>query len=612
MRNVPFANLTVFLLFFGLAFLAAVREQNWLMAALFIVLGLMSLRADLASKERVAPHKRIPQFLRTYYKELISASVSLLFFSALLSSSGQLLGAWNALFVENQRARVESGLQQELGYFSRQREEIISSKVLNNALREENSSRLLAIAQDEARNRTVNVVIADADGFVLVRSHLPGQKGDNILRTTVYGNLVARGETVTAIVRGARNPLISISGSLIRNDDGEVIGSISVGRTFNHDYASEFREKYLDSDSHIAFYTPQKGMIGTSMSNPRSISLLGTLLSSGSDVATARVPQVEGELKIDGRYYVAHTIIFPGLTEESPGGLVALIAVNHHAHAAFLAGATVLIFALLYFFFPHFHFLRRAPYNRYLAVLFGIILFSAAYATSFWKLDQATLELTDSPYTIYNSTMKIEPEADIVSEFVEKTVALKLFTGGEAINVVRVGIAYDPRILKVLDILTTNSLCDQDLFLTKDIDNKNGKVTIACVTSNTNPGFYEPVGTVAELVILPVARGDAALSFTDETQVLASDGFETDVLRTAINAHYQVAAAESAAALPRGPLTIFSPSHPNSSRWYHEKRLQLTWPRIEGAVYHYALSRNPEIATLARASTTTFTISISK
>lgn len=46
MKNVPFANLAVFILFFGIALIEAVQKQNWLEAALFAALGLLSLWAD--------------------------------------------------------------------------------------------------------------------------------------------------------------------------------------------------------------------------------------------------------------------------------------------------------------------------------------------------------------------------------------------------------------------------------------------------------------------------------------------------------------------------------------------------------------------------------------
>jgi len=40
-------NMTVFILFFGIALIEAFQKKNWLVAALFLALGLLSLWADL-------------------------------------------------------------------------------------------------------------------------------------------------------------------------------------------------------------------------------------------------------------------------------------------------------------------------------------------------------------------------------------------------------------------------------------------------------------------------------------------------------------------------------------------------------------------------------------
>lgn len=46
MKKIPFSNLAVFIIFFGIALIEALRNGDWLLAALFIALGIMSLWAD--------------------------------------------------------------------------------------------------------------------------------------------------------------------------------------------------------------------------------------------------------------------------------------------------------------------------------------------------------------------------------------------------------------------------------------------------------------------------------------------------------------------------------------------------------------------------------------
>lgn len=48
MKNIKFgANFAVFVLFFGVALIEAFQKQNWLEAAIFVLLGLLFLWADI-------------------------------------------------------------------------------------------------------------------------------------------------------------------------------------------------------------------------------------------------------------------------------------------------------------------------------------------------------------------------------------------------------------------------------------------------------------------------------------------------------------------------------------------------------------------------------------
>jgi purine-cytosine permease-like protein len=51
MKQPPFTNLAVFVIFFGIALIEALQRGSWLEAALFLALGALSLRADFSSKQ---------------------------------------------------------------------------------------------------------------------------------------------------------------------------------------------------------------------------------------------------------------------------------------------------------------------------------------------------------------------------------------------------------------------------------------------------------------------------------------------------------------------------------------------------------------------------------
>ena len=50
MKSIKFTNITVFIIFFGIALIEALQKNNWLEATLFAALGALSFRADFGKK----------------------------------------------------------------------------------------------------------------------------------------------------------------------------------------------------------------------------------------------------------------------------------------------------------------------------------------------------------------------------------------------------------------------------------------------------------------------------------------------------------------------------------------------------------------------------------
>jgi len=46
MKDIKYTNITVFIIFFGIALIEAIKNDNWVEAGLFLALGLLSLWAD--------------------------------------------------------------------------------------------------------------------------------------------------------------------------------------------------------------------------------------------------------------------------------------------------------------------------------------------------------------------------------------------------------------------------------------------------------------------------------------------------------------------------------------------------------------------------------------
>ncbi|MEK7479988.1 MAG: hypothetical protein AAB665_01720 [Patescibacteria group bacterium] len=51
MKTPSFTNFAVFVIFFGIALIEAIQKGNWLEAALFLALGVLSFWADFSKKQ---------------------------------------------------------------------------------------------------------------------------------------------------------------------------------------------------------------------------------------------------------------------------------------------------------------------------------------------------------------------------------------------------------------------------------------------------------------------------------------------------------------------------------------------------------------------------------
>lgn len=548
--------------------------------------------------------KLILKFVFTHRKEVAVITITLLLFIITLVFSSQLVTSWSAFLIQEEVSRVEVVIQQELNFLSKQREQIISSKTINSALEKKDLLQLLTTVQAEAKNRGLSfIVVTDADGFVLARSHLPTQRGDNIFQATAHGRIIANGETVTAITPGVRTPLIFVSASQIL-DGALPIGGIIVGYTLDNSYANRFKKRYLQQDGQVAFYTSQEGIIGTSFTDEQTIPLINAYFSLGSDLVVQNLAGLSKEIKINDSYYVIRHIVFPGIgMGESPGGAFVFFPVRHNSYSLFLASGTILLFFVFYYLSFFLKFLFHPKQQIQVLLLAGPILFAVIYFVTLVKLNHSAIELKKSSHLIYNSVMKFEPEADMISQFSEKTIAIKVLTGGEAINAVSAIVNYDPKVVEILDILTTNSFCDPSFFVEKEISKEKTEARITC--GIPNPGFSDPIGTVAELLIQPLGTKPISLEFTQETQVLANDGLGTDVLRMVTDGYYKVLPSGSTSTNTQNFIPIFSSSHPNSNRWYKNKNIKLSWPVLSGGTYHYTLSRSSTLSAEDKISSTT-------
>lgn len=536
---------------------------------------------------------------------LFQKNKSLLFFAGMIVTGAVLFFVISPLvrLYENGKIaqtveRALSGLETDEQYLLEQARELDAGKFFDTNLRERDIKALASQVVEESRKRDLGgLLIADGNGTVLSRAKAVSQRGDFIFHTTAWGRVLAARDEVASVERGAAWPL-TIMGAVPMIRDGNLFGAMVAVYIPDDEFAKQFRDRYLSSDSQIVFI-PKTGVVGSSFHDTDLTQLFSIYFSPGSEFL-----ETEGATKkisLGDNAYLIKNIILKGV-EDSPGNLLVLIKpLGANATAVLLTFAIALFLAGLAGMIHIYVSSKRRHIHSILTLATGfVIAFILIFTTTSLFLRRGIISLDKPAHLIYNSTLALDPENITLSPSFEQSVAIKVRTGGEAINAAQVVLHYDPKKVRVIDIITTKSLCDQNFFLERNIDNEKGEIRIVC--GLPTPGFFGPEGMVAELLIQPVAAGVFSLRFDEEeTKVLANDGLGTDVLRQFTDGSYLVAQSfEKTGLLARRAIPeilIFSPTHPNQERWYNKKAIEFAWQFVydpHDAVYRYLLDANAE------------------
>lgn len=510
--------------------------------------------------------------------------------------------------VDRDVAIVNSVITADLLRLQKSANSIATSGVLNRYIQNNDSFALLALLNDKRQADDIGfLVAADKKGIILARTENQSLRGGYIFDTTRFGALLYEDKTVATVEETQQFPLSLMAGATL-SLEGDMAGAIIAGQLIDSGYAQKLKHNYLDSDTQIIFYSNEKGIVGHTFDDER----VGDILHSNFDVTVSKidlgaVTMLTDRAILDNQEYVMRSMSFPG-PDGSKGGFIILVKHNvlfHHAGNAILSIVATLVFALLLLFALNYSSLKWF-YNTFrqthTAFLF---LVSLPFLLSFYVLahkfeEMQVLDLREPVYPIYNSKMVLVPESGTFTLPYEQRVSIQIITGGEPINATHAEILYDPSKVRVVEILTASSFCDEGFILEKLIDNVKGRVSIQCGVVG---GFSKRLATVADLVLQPLGPSGFTLEFSDGTQVLAHDGLGTDVLREAVGGHYSI--AEGRALDNEEPLLVFSATHPNSERWYNKGEIQLSWRGGKNDRYVFMLDRSPDTIPPRDATTTT-------
>jgi len=494
-------------------------------------------------------------------------------------------------------AKFKLQVESQLDYLLENAREIsLMPDILNNLENNKEADILDILIKEKANRKIGAIAIVNKDGVVVSRTRTELSKGENVFLTSPQGRAVSAGIEIKSVELSSLNPtqlVITAATPIWLNN--EMVGVVFATERLDNEFTSEFKSRFLGAGAEIAFYTNDYGISGSSFKNESERNLIQSYFSPRSEwINSAR----SGDT-VSLNYSTAYKLVnlpFKGL-EGNPGGALLFIRSEPSlvfSHSAILLSILLIFFAVI----VAAHIRARNKHRQFIhhvKVSGCLIVLVLLAILTFWFFSVRLTHLVPPGYPIYNATLRLQPESGILDVDYSHKVSVILDTGAESVNALDVLIEFDPEIAQVDKFNTNNSLCN--LFLNDLIDNQLGFIRLTCVIPS--PGFKGESGLVGDIEFRAIKSGSIGFKFIPQTSVLANDGLGTEVLRQTTDAtfHLKNYDFDSSGLANIGndyTVSIFSPTHPNSNRWYNTKKIDLVWDALPGYTYFYGLDKNHE------------------
>lgn len=493
--------------------------------------------------------------------------------------------------------KFKSGIAQDLAYLKQQGDEVAASPVLKKYIVDHTSEELVAFLKEEKNKRQIGSMSAtNHDGIILGRTRSAGVVGDNVFLTNPVARVVAKGnsaESVEAPVGFAPEQIFLNTGRPVFQD-GKMIGALFASYLTDDDYAKRFQKTYLSNQAVVIFYNKTGGVYGNGFTDPEIRKTISSYFNSGSDWVQKNISEKTVTFN-EREFYLVQNVIFPGL-EESPGGAFLFIPRSNFFSVSNLLTLFLTLVVFIITTLRH-HWSSRGEERgwRYYVLVFVITLPILAVTAGLLYLENLDyMSLKRVSYELYNSTLRLQPEFGIYDTTSEQRITVVADTGDEKINAVELGLVFDPEQVEIKALEATSSVCAY--VVESAIDNDAGTAAFTCgiITTGGQRGSLP----IVEIVTHPKKVGTFALNFDQtKTKVLASDGLGTNVLRLSQAGSYRVdnfehflfnSYNEASHVVSSTAFVVFSPTHPNQSRWYNGDTARFVWRGNPDTVYKYA------------------------
>lgn len=161
--------------------------------------------------------------------------------------------------------------------------------------------------------------------------------------------------------------------------------------------------------------------------------------------------------------------------------------------------------------------------------LIGLSVLTPIFGTLFFFAILVSAE----EYTAPPATATISAE-----QLTNDKVIINLANDGTLLNAVEVELFFDPKAVRVTSLNIHPELCEERFIITNIIDNEAGTVFYQCGTISPYSGTST---TLATLIIEPLTLGTTSLTFGQNTNVLAHDGFGSNVTKERTDGIYAFA-----------------------------------------------------------------------
>jgi len=180
-------------------------------------------------------------------------------------------------------------------------------------------------------------------------------------------------------------------------------------------------------------------------------------------------------------------------------------------------------------------------------------------------------------------TLFFEPDEIFLS--IGETFPVKIFidTENKTINVLLAKIKFDPQKISIVEVNQGGSVFT---LIPEAADISPSLKTISLSGAKPN-GFNSAKALVAQLDIKALDEGISDIYFGNDTLAYLNDGLGTEV-----KLHYKGLKIKTIKTFAKNPLTIFSKTHPDQSKWYRQKEATIFWPLNEGSFYSYEVSKD--------------------